>query len=68
MPCDAALVETLRAWLDHPGNLKAAATALHVHPNTVRYRMAQVRAHLGVDLNDPTVVLALQVRALHLPR
>jgi hypothetical protein len=67
---DATLVETLRAWLDHPGNLKAAATALHVHPNTVRYRMAQVRAHLGVDLNDPTVrlALALQVRALHLPR
>jgi hypothetical protein len=67
---DATLVETLRAWLDHPGNLKAAATALHVHPNTVRYRMAQVRAHLGVDLNDPTVrlALALQVRALHLSR
>lgn len=62
---DPPLVRTLQAWLDHPGDTRAAAAVLHVHPNTVRYRLGQIRAMLGVDLADPTVRLALglQVRA-----
>ena len=35
--------------------------ALHVHPQTVRYRMGQVRELFGDRLNDPDVVLALTV-------
>lgn len=60
---DPVLAQTVRAWLDHPGDLKASAAALSVHVNTVRYRLARARAELGLDLNDPTVRLAL---ALHL--
>ena len=56
---DPALVETLRVWLDHPADPRACAEALHVHPNTVRYRMGRVRELLDVDLADPTVRLAL---------
>ena len=37
------------------------AGALHVHPQTVRYRMGQVRELFGDRLNDPEVVLALTV-------
>ncbi len=55
------LVETLRAWLLHQGRRDDVAGALHVHPQTVRYRMGQVRDVLGDRLNDPEVVLALTV-------
>ncbi len=40
---DPALVPTLRAYLDSFGDVAAAAQQLHVHPNTVRYRVAPDR-------------------------
>jgi hypothetical protein len=61
------LVETLRAWLLHQGRRDDVAGALHVHPQTVRYRMGQVRDVLGDRLNDPEVVLALTVALAHEP-
>lgn len=56
-----ALVETLRSWLLHLGRRSDVAADLHVHPQTVRYRMGQIRERLGDDLDDPDVVLALVV-------
>jgi hypothetical protein len=47
------LRETLRAWLDHPGQVQAVAERLHVHPQTVRYRVAQLRDLFGDTLDDP---------------
>ena len=38
--------QTLRAWLDAHGDVAAAAAALHVHPQTVRYRLAGLRERL----------------------
>jgi hypothetical protein len=55
------LTETLRAWLLHQGRRDDVANALHVHPQTVRYRMGQVRDLFGDRLNDPGTVLALTV-------
>jgi hypothetical protein len=55
------LLETLREWLLHQGRREDVASVLHVHPQTVRYRMGQVREVLGDRLNDPEVVLALTV-------
>ncbi|MCU0300044.1 MAG: helix-turn-helix domain-containing protein [Candidatus Nanopelagicales bacterium] len=60
------LTATLRAWLLHRGRRDAVAAALFVHPQTVRYRMAQVRALLGERLDDPRAVLELTI-ALALP-
>jgi purine catabolism regulator len=37
-----ALVPTLRAYLDAGGSVAAVAAQLIVHPNTVRYRLAQI--------------------------
>jgi DNA-binding PucR family transcriptional regulator len=51
--------ETLYEWLRHPGDPRAAAAALRIHPNTLRYRMARVTALLGADLGDPDTRLAL---------
>ena len=45
--------ETLRAYLDHRGSAAAMAADLHLHPQTVRYRLRQLRELLGEDLDDP---------------
>ena len=55
------LAETLRAWLLHQGRRDDVAAALFVHPQTVRYRMGQIRELYGDRLEDPTWVLALTV-------
>jgi DNA-binding PucR family transcriptional regulator len=47
------LEETLRAWLMHMGNRTSVAEELHVHPQTVRYRLAQLRELLGSAIDDP---------------
>lgn len=53
------LAETLRAWLLLQGRRELVAEALHVHPQTVRYRMNQVRDLYGERLTDPDEVLAI---------
>ncbi|MGZ8632880.1 MAG: PucR family transcriptional regulator [Solirubrobacteraceae bacterium] len=59
------LTETLRAWLDRPGQVQAMAAELGVHPQTVRYRMRQLRDLFGERLEDPDsrFELALALRA-----
>jgi DNA-binding PucR family transcriptional regulator len=58
------LAETLRSWLLHQGRRDAVAEELHVHAQTVRYRMGQLRELYGDRLDDPRTVLEL-VLALH---
>ncbi|WP_347350477.1 helix-turn-helix domain-containing protein [Intrasporangium sp.] len=57
---------TLAAWLDHPGDPRSAAARLHVHPNTLRYRLNRLTEVVDIHLEDPDVRLAirLQLRAL----
>jgi DNA-binding PucR family transcriptional regulator len=59
------LRETLAAWLDRPGQVQAVAAALDVHPQTVRYRVRQLRDMFGERLEDPDArfELALALRA-----
>ena len=58
------LVETLRSWLLHQGRRDEVAAELHVHAQTVRYRMGQLRELYGDRLDDPRTVLEVVV-ALH---
>ncbi len=55
---------TLRTYVDSGGNISEAAARLHVHENTVRYRIGQIEKVLGARLTDPRtaaeIVLALQ--------
>ncbi|MGN6161349.1 MAG: PucR family transcriptional regulator [Marmoricola sp.] len=53
------LEETLRAWLLCQGRRDDVAQLLFVHPQTVRYRMGQIRELFGDRLNDPAAVLDL---------
>lgn len=55
------LLTTLQVVLDHWAEPRRSAARLGVHPNTVRYRLDQIRALLETtgDLNDPRVRAAL---------
>jgi hypothetical protein len=53
--------ETLRAWLDAHGDVTATAGALHVHPQTVRYRLVQLRDAFEGALDDPLGRLELAI-------
>lgn len=55
------LVVTLTAVLDHWGEPRRAASALGVHPNTVRNRLARLAERCPLDLADPAVRLALRL-------
>ena len=54
------LVATLRAYLDHRGNAPSMAEALHVHPQTVRYRLRKLRDLFGTALDDPEARFELE--------
>jgi hypothetical protein len=58
-PTVQKLTETLRSWLLHQGRRDDVAEDLFVHPQTVRYRMGQLREAYGERLNDPQTVLEL---------
>ncbi len=65
------LLETLAAYFAHRQHRKATAAALHVHPNTLDYRLARVEAVLGAKLDDAGWVAKLHTalsRAQCLPR
>lgn len=47
------LRETLRAWVRHMGDRRAMAEELHVHPQTVRYRLGRLQELFGDRLDDP---------------
>ena len=43
------------------GDRRAVADELHVHPQTVRYRMGRLREVFGADLDDPDLRLQLML-------
>jgi hypothetical protein len=53
------LADTLRSWLLHQGRREEVAAELFIHPQTVRYRMSQLRARYGDRLQDPREVFDL---------
>jgi len=48
----AAMRTTLHAYADASMNLTRAADSLHVHPNTLRYRLGRIRERTGRDPAD----------------
>ena len=58
------LLETLAVWLDTHGEARPAAERLHVHVQTVRYRLERLREVFGGALDDPErrLELALALR------
>jgi DNA-binding PucR family transcriptional regulator len=54
------LEQTAVAYLGHKGNAAATARALHLHPQTVRYRLERLRELLGGQLDDPRARFELE--------
>lgn len=48
----ANLVETLDCWLQQFGDVTSTAERLHVHKNTLRYRLRRIEEVSGVALDD----------------
>jgi hypothetical protein len=57
----ARLTETLAAWLSHQRHTPQIADELHVHPQTVRYRVATLRELFGGALDLPDSRFELQL-------
>ena len=55
------LVPTLEAFLATLGAPLATAERLHVHRNTLLYRLTRIEAVAGVDLRDPETRLTLHL-------
>ncbi len=50
---DGSLVSSVEQYLDRFGDVRAAAAALHIHPNTLRYRIRRAEQVLGMQLERP---------------
>jgi purine catabolism regulator len=58
---DSELVETLERYFACNGNLSQAAQQLHLHRNSLLYRLERISEVLHVDLDDAEIRFALQV-------
>lgn len=58
---DAALLETLDAYLAGMGRLRYAAEALGVHRNTLEYRVHRIEEIAGIRLDDRDTRLSLEL-------
>jgi sugar diacid utilization regulator len=57
----AKLWLTLRTYMAHRCNATLTAKTLHVHANTVSYRLRRVERILGIHLDDPQALLHIQL-------
>ena len=53
--------ETALAYIDFQGNAVEMARALHIHPQSARYRMARLREVLGEGLDNPEARFAIEL-------
>ncbi|MFI0816802.1 PucR family transcriptional regulator [Streptomyces sp. NPDC021098] len=65
------LLDSLARYLTAGEDARLAARQLHIHPNTLRYRLRRAHEIAGLDLADPAakfeIQLRLRLRALRLP-
>lgn len=57
----ARMRETALAYVRQRGNSVEMAAALHIHPQTARYRLARLRELLGDQLDDPDARFELEI-------
>jgi purine catabolism regulator len=59
------LVATLRAWLSRDCSMAATCAALHLHRNSLRYRLAQIGELTGQDLDTMAARVDLWLAVHH---
>ncbi|MFL6112614.1 MAG: PucR family transcriptional regulator [Catenulispora sp.] len=55
----APLIETLKVYLDTVQDRKQTASILHIHPNTLDYRLRRIRELTGLSPNAPRDIQTL---------
>ena len=55
------LHEALVAYFDHDLDVPATAAALHLHPNSLRYRLQRLEELLGCSLKRPATIAELHI-------
>jgi PucR family transcriptional regulator, purine catabolism regulatory protein len=58
------LHEALVAYFDHDLDVRATAAELHLHPNSLRYRLTRVEQLLGCSLKRPATIAELHIALL----
>jgi PucR family transcriptional regulator, purine catabolism regulatory protein len=59
-----ALHEALVAYFDHDLDVGATAAQLHLHPNSLRYRLTRIEQLLGCSLRRPATIAELHIALL----
>ena len=62
------LHEALIAYFDHDLDVPATAAALHLHPNSLRYRLQRLEEELGCSLKKPATIAELHIALSGDPR
>ncbi len=58
------LYETLRCFLDCDLDVGRSAVALHLHPNSLRYRLTRIEKSMGASLRHPATIANLYVATM----
>jgi purine catabolism regulator len=58
------LWDAIVAYFEHDQDVPRAAESLHLHPNSLRYRLARVEKLLGRSLKQPSTVAAIYIAML----
>jgi purine catabolism regulator len=53
------LHEALLAYFQNDMDIVATAAVLHLHPNSLRYRLGRIETLLGRSLKQPSTIAAL---------
>ncbi|MCZ4517722.1 helix-turn-helix domain-containing protein [Rhodococcus ruber] len=59
---DSRMRESLETYLTCFGDVRSAADRLHVHPNTLRYRVRRIEQILDLDLADSDARLLVEIQ------
>ena len=57
----SGLLETLKVYTDNHFNQTEAAAALHIHLNTLKYRLHKIQDATGIDFTDPEETFYLEI-------
>ncbi|MBA3530693.1 MAG: helix-turn-helix domain-containing protein [Ardenticatenales bacterium] len=61
------LLTTLQLLLEHGGNISATAKAMHLHRNSMAYRLERIRDIAGLDPTQPNDAFALRLALMLAP-
>jgi DNA-binding PucR family transcriptional regulator len=62
-----ASIETLRTFFDHRMSITTTAEKMHLHPNSLRYRLGRIEKSVGGSLRDPATIAAIYLALRALP-